>query len=243
MNLKFVSCSGANEHTKIDSLLSLLSDFPTKAEVCIQVSGKKAASGSARYWWLRALYYQTLRNDIIANFALHLNQDWVERFCAGQPPCELTEFLSWENCIGRPFFGRVQLNFKIGREQTPDPQKLINAIRKYPRIRFILSYSDNNAEFIGNLHRKRLFFDCLYDNSHGEGITPANYAPPAFDDILQGYSGGISPDNVASVLENISRVVPDDAEIFIDAEGKLKGDDGHFSLEKCRTYLENALNF
>ncbi len=241
MNLKFVSCSGANEHTGIDDLLILLSDFSPKAEACIQVSGKKASWGSARYWWLRALFYRAVMTNTVVNFALHLNQDWVEKFCAGQSVGELSEFLNWKNSVGLPFFGRVQLNFRIGREKTPDADILMRVLAQYPDVRFILSYNDSNAEFIRDLYRKGLRFDCLYDNSHGEGIMSEHYASPAFDDILQGYSGGISPENVVSVLKNISCSVSGNREIFIDAEGKLKGDNGHFCLRKCRTYLENAL--
>lgn len=243
MYLKFISCSGANEHTDIDGLLVLLSRFSKKAEACIQVSGKKCSFGSARYWWLNALYYKAMMTNVQANFALHLNQDWVERFCSGENISELSEFLGWENCAGKPFFGRVQLNFRIGREKTPDANTLMAVIAQYPEIRFILSYNDSNAEFIGNLYQKGMQFDCLYDNSHGEGISPEHYVSPVFDDILQGYSGGISSENVISVLHNISCSVSDDREIFIDAEGKLKGDDGHFCLEKCKKYIENALLF
>lgn len=243
MKLKFISCSGANEHTDIDGLLSLLSEFSEKAEACIQVSGKKASLGSARYLWLKALYEKSLIKNNQANFALHLNQDWVEKFCAGEAVEELSEFLGWKNSAGSPFFGRIQLNFRIGREKTPNPETLINVIAQHPDVRFILSFNDSNAEFIRDLYRKGLRFDCLYDNSHGEGISPESYAPPAFEDVLQGYSGGISPENVVSVLGKISRSVPADREIFIDAEGKLKGDDGHFCLQKCKMYLENATHF
>ena len=245
MELKFITFSGANEYTNLCKLYGLLSGFSIPfqevAEAGIQVSGKKASFGTARYWWLQMLY-QTFKNDAY-NFALHLNQGWVEDFCNGTPSAELSEFLSWENFQHKPFFGRVQLNFRIGREKTPDLERLLASMRKYPDVRFILSYNDDNAEFVSRLYDIGLEFDCLYDNSHGEGIEAKHYAPPAFDDVLQGYSGGISPENVVSVLNKISESVPSDREIFIDAEGKLKGDDGHFSIEKCKAYLKQALLF
>ncbi len=242
MKLKFITFSGANEYTDVDGLRGIFNVWGEKgAEAGIQVSGKKASLGTARYWWLQTLY-QTFKCDT-CNFALHLNQDWVEDFCDGTPSAELSEFLSWKNDCREPFFGRVQLNFRIGREKTPDLDCLIASMRKYPGVRFILSYNDDNAEFIHRLYDIGFEFDCLYDNSHGEGIEAAHYVPPAFDDVLQGYSGGISPENVVSVLNKISQSVSPDREIFIDAEGKLKGDDGHFSIEKCKNYLEQALLF
>lgn len=244
MKLKFITFSGANEYTDIYKFLNSLSTpLQTVAEVGIQVSGKKAFFGSARYWWLKALWLRQNPWSPSCNLALHLNQDWVEDFCNGTPSAELSEFLSWENCRCKPFFGRVQLNFRIGREKTPDLDRLLASMREYPDVRFILSYNDDNAEFIHRLYDTGFKFDCLYDNSHGEGIEADHYAPPAFDDVLQGYSGGISPENVVSVLNKISQSVPADREIFIDAEGKLKDDAGHFSIKKCKKYLEQALLF
>lgn len=244
MKLKFITFSGANEYTDIYKLLNGFSmPLQTVAEVGIQVSGKKASFGSARYWWLQTLYLRQNPWTPSCNFALHLNQDWVEDFCDGTPSAELSEFLSWKNHWCKPFFGRIQLNFRIGREKTPDLGRLLASMRKYPDVRFILSHNDDNAEFIHRLYDTGFNFDCLYDNSHGEGIEASRYAPPAFDNVLQGYSGGISPENVVSVLNNISQSVYADKEIFIDAEGKLKGEDGHLSIEKCKAYLEQALLF
>lgn len=240
MKLKFITCSGANEHTDIDELASLLSSFHNIAEVGIQVSGKKVFFGSPRYMWLKMLHYRFQSLWPRPCFALHLNQDWVENFCDGTYPTELIEFLKFRYPDGKPFFGRVQLNFKIGREKTPDLERLLASMKNYPDVRFILSYNDDNAAFIHKIYDTGFKFDCLYDCSHGEGIKASRYAEPAFEDILQGYSGGISPENVTDVLKEISQVVPYERECFIDAEGKLKGDDGHFSIEKCRHYLKTA---
>ena len=167
----------------------------------------------------------------------------MEGFCARKPSAELSQFLSWKNFCFKPFFGRVQLNFRIGREKTPDLGHLLATMKKYLNVRFILPYNDDNAEFIHKLYDTGFKFDCLYDNSHGEGIEANHYAHPAFEDVLQGYAGGIGPDNVTSVLNKISKVVPANKEIFIDAEGKLKGEDGHFSVEKCKAYLQQAMSF
>ena len=52
----------------------------------------------------------------------------------------------------------------------------------------------------------------------------------------------LSPENVSSELEKIADIVPLDAVIFVDAEGKLKGDDGHFDYAKARKYVANALS-
>lgn len=242
MKLKFITCSGANEHTNLDELVAVLASS-TKVEAGIQVSGKKASFGMARYLWIKALYCKLSQEYRLVNLALHLNQDWVEAFCSGKVVPELSEFLSWKNVLGEAFFKRVQLNFRIGREETPDLNTLMAVMTQCPDVRFILSYNESNARFIQTLHDNGCHFDCLYDNSHGEGITAERYEAPVFDDVLQGYSGGISPENVMSVLDKISQSVDDEREIFIDAEGKLKGNDGYFCIEACKKYIQHALSY
>ena len=240
MRLKTITCSGANEYTDIEELVELMQRYP-EMEVGVQVSGKKASLGSARYWWLMRL--RSALNErwtISSTVALHLNQDWVEAFCAGMVPLVVSDWLQMEVC-GRPFISRVQLNFKIGREAKPNAMILEKTIKRYPKQRFILSYNDANAEFIKELHNKyQLKFDCLFDDSFGEGIVPQQRPLPAFDDVFQGYAGGLSADNIITELKAIATQVPENREIFIDAEGKLKGEDKHFSIQKCWEFLENA---
>ena len=83
-----------------------------------------------------------------------------------------------------PFFQRVQLNFKIGREQTPDIDKLEAAIRRFPHHRFILSYNQSNQRLIRELYVRNVKFYCLFDESFGAGIIPATRDEPSFVDIL-----------------------------------------------------------
>lgn len=175
--------------------------------------------------------------------ALHLNQDWVEGFCDGIKIPELQELLSWADHQGNPIFQRVQLNFKIGRNKAPEIGRLESQMKQYPHLRFILSYNDANADLIGKIYQRRqVVFDCLFDESFGEGVAPSQRHPPVFADVIQGYAGGLSPENVSSELEKIADIVPLDAVIFVDAEGKLKGDDGHFDYAKARKYVANALS-
>ena len=239
MRLKTITCSGANEYTSFEPLIRLLSWWP-RAELGIQVSGKKAAFSTARYWWIEKLFSVTKEVDFPIHIALHVNSDWVEDFCQGYIHDELRRWLEFYNFkTGTPFIQRVQLNFKIGREKTPDLKKLSSAIKEC-RQRFIFSYCKENAAFIQKVYETGLKFDLLYDASYGEGILAEKYCPPVFPDILQGYAGGLSPENVEEHLEQINKVVPSGKSFTIDAEGKLKGPDGHFSLEKCEEYLRIA---
>lgn len=239
MRLQTITFSGPNEFTDQTELVNLTLRYP-KSEIGVQVSVKKASFGTARYWWLTALYFRCMREKKPISLALHLNSDWVENFCQGQVAPELTKMLSWRNAEDEPFVGRVQLNFKIGREKTPDLEKLIATIKQFPNQRFILSYNRENAAFIQQFYKAGQNFDLLFDSSHGEGILPEQYEKPVFKDVRQAYSGGLSADNVAEQLLKIAKAVPVGYSFGIDAEGKLKGEDGHISLKKCEKYLQEA---
>ena len=240
MKIKSIVVSGANEYTQIPSMLRIFSTYP-QAEIGVQVSGKKAQESSARYWWLNALYYAMLKTSQKIPVALHINSNWVEQFCQGAVPHEVDIWLN--HCPlnnGEPFIKRVQLNFKVGREKTPNISALCYAMSRYPEQRFILSYNEANAEIITKLYKLGVKFDCLYDGSFGEGILPNERWAPPFEDVLQGYAGGISIENVSDELDKIAKVVSPEREIFIDAEGKLKGEDGHLSLGLAGEYLRRA---
>ena len=239
MRLKTITCSGANEHTAVEPLVTMMRRYH-KAELGVQVSGAKGSFATARYWWLKVLYITLLNEKNPVAVALHINSDWVERFCQGYVAPEITEWLSLSLSDGEPFIRRVQLNFKIGRELTPNLEKMLEAIKRFPRQRFILSYNDDNADFIQKVHDAGLKFDLLFDSSHGEGILPESYHAPVFEDGAQAYSGGLSPENVEEQLWLITKSVPIGRDFSIDAEGKLKGDDRHFSIAKCEEYLKRA---
>ncbi len=243
MKLKYITCAGVNEHTDIEDLFKLYAEFPI-VEFGIQVSGRKCNYATPRWAWLKQLYAEVLNRKVALPLALHLNQDWVLGFCNGQVPAPLQELLSWNNHLQKPMFQRVQLNFKIGRDPKPDFMMLENMIKQHGRQRFIFSYNDANALFINNFHaRNGAIFDCVYDDSFGEGILPKFRKSPAFGDVLQGYAGGLSPENVAEELNKIAKVLPEKSQFYLDAEGRLKGEDGHISAEKCKAFINNALQW
>ena len=238
MRLSTIVLSGANEHTDAQAIISLCKNCSYLAELGIQVSGEKAYYSSGRYWWLQLLCHLATP-DI--NIALHLNKDWVEDFCAGKIPPELETFLALSHPDGSPKIKRIQLNFKIGREKKPDLYTLLSTMKRYARHDFILSYNDSNQGFIRQIRESGFKIGALlYDSSFGEGIAPSKRPAPVFNDVYQGYAGGLSLDNVVAELEKIDTVVPPGKSFFIDAEGKLKGEDGHLSLEKCKIFLTRA---
>jgi len=245
--LKFITCSGVNENISDVGELFVLSQKYPQIEFGVQVSGRKCSFNSERFKWIRDILRYSLVNCLPINMSLHINQDWVEGLCQGQIVDELLELLNMRTFNKKLLFKRVQLNFRIGREKDPNFDKLYKILSDYSTFerRFILSYNDFNVQIIKELYKEGVHFDCLYDTSFGEGITPVSRNAPAFADfdILQGYAGGISPDNVKDELKKIAEVVPTERAFFIDAEGKLKNSNGIVSLKKCEQYVINALEW
>jgi len=244
--LKFITCSGVNEFTDIGQMLELADKYPM-VEFGIQVSALKCSCDTPRYWWIKAIQNELFKHKRKLNLALHINQSWVENLCQGILEPEVFELLHLTDIDDEPLFKRIQLNFRIGRDKTPNFEALIQVMQEYSAEgrRFILSYNSANADFIDKIYAFGIRFDCLFDTSYGEGILPSSREKPAFDDfaILQGYAGGFSPDNVIDELLKIEQVMPQNREFFIDAEGRLKNSDGVVCLSKCEQYLKKALQW
>ena len=242
LEIKYVTCSGTNETTNVYQLVNLLQFFPL-AEIGVQVSAEQCLQKVGRLEWIRALEVQVRREKMEINAALHVNNGWVADLGQGIIAPELLELLKMKGIDGRPFFRRVQLNFKVGREQTPDLRKLGNLLEDFPQHRFILSYNDSNKALIEQLYERGRDFDLLYDGSFGKGITPDTRPAPIWPGVLQGYAGGIGPDNVSKTLDDIYanwKLKPNYAGVYIDAQRRLEDNEGHFDLRLCSAYLREV---
>lgn len=241
MILKYITCSGANEHTNIDDLLALAKEYPMM-EIGIQVSDKKVMENPARFDWIAALHEKVVAQKLAPNIAMHVNGNWVQQFASRAMIPELDYFLNLCNGRKRWLVKRLQINFLIDNDYRIEFGRFCQAMTDCAARPIVLPYNEKNAVFIHRLHDKSMKFDCLYDSSHGEGVLPQQLQAPVFKDRLQGYSGGLSAENVAEQLQKLSHVVKPKCVIYIDAEGKLKGNDGHLDLQKCKAYIENALS-
>lgn len=241
MVVNYVTCSGTNEFTDIKEMCELMNAYPL-SEIAVQVSEKQSPAGSARLDWVRALAAYLTENQLSINAALHVNRTWVEEMCRGIVVPELQELIEMQDIYDLPLFKRIQLNFKLGRDEVREDcdDTLVGLQHRLSR-RFILSYNESNKRIVHQLYLKGLRFDCLYDSSFGAGIAPDTRKAPVFTDIVQGYAGGISPDNVVAELEKIASAVensPTTGNVYIDAQKGLEDEQTHLSLEKCHRYLD-----
>ncbi len=243
MILNYVTCSGTNEFTDIRELIDLMQEYPL-GEIAVQVSEKQSPAGGARIEWVRELSAYLKDNGLSINAALHINRRWVEELCRGIVVPELQELIDLQDVDGLPLFRRLQLNFKLGRDDVhADCDETLIMLQHQIKRRFILSYNESNERLIRQLYLLGLRFDCLFDASFGAGVLPDTRRAPVFSDILQGYAGGITPDNVRIELDKIANAVTNAAflgNIYIDAQKGLEDEQTHLSLEKCRRYLFNA---
>jgi len=243
MKLDYITCSGTNEYTKIEGLLDLLSAYPL-AEIGVQVSSEKCSFYSPRMAWINALSRAVKSHRQNIQAALHINLDWVEEIGQGNIVFALQYLLGLKNADDSyPLFQRIQLNFKINREKTPDVDKLASVINSLPDRRFILSYNESNAALIKLLYYRGVTFDCLFDSSFGQGLAPEQLQEPVFSDTLHGYAGGITPDNVQTILNQIDDIYRHKDglyNVYIDAQKGLEDENTHLDLQKCSTYLQNA---
>ena len=241
MKLYKITISGANEHTDIKELTKLIAKGENRfhTELGIQISPTKASYDSERYKWLMELHrYAACDCHCFIETALHVNPGWVEQVCAGLMPVEMIKFMELRGYDGGIRVRRIQLNFLIGREPAPDMRKLHWVIEHYDRFSFILPYNEANRNFIQEFYRRYgKCFHLLYDESHGEGKSPQQWQPAVYPLIPQGYSGGLSPDNIGQALDSIVANNKPDTKMWVDAEGKLKGDDGHLSLAKADAFM------
>ena len=237
MFLKTIVCSGINEKNDINDAIEFLKKYKS-AELGVQCSPRKAGYQTPRFEWLKELLGKLNEQKIENKVALHLNEGFAVSFCDGKVPDEISDLLSVGSTVGR-----LQLNFKIGREtfasrSIPDIKTLQKAMKTVAPHPIILSTSQPNLSFIHKAHHQGMKFDVLFDDSFGEGVAPDMRKPPLFNDVFQGYAGGLSPENVAEEVAKIDKLAK--GSVFIDAEGKLK-QDGKFSFSKAEKFVQNAL--
>lgn len=243
IKFNYITCSGTNEFTDIKGIVDLMKEFEC-GEIAVQVSEKQSPAGGARIEWVRELAAYLNDHRIVINAALHINRTWVEQMCRGIVVPELQEMIDLRNIYDMPLFRRLQLNFKLGRDDVHDDcGDTLMMLQQRIERHFILSCNESNERLIRQLYLKGLRFDCLFDSSFGAGITPDTRRAPIFNDIMQGYAGGITPDNVCAELDKIARAVensPSLGHIYIDAQKGLEDKQTHLSLGKCYHYLQRA---
>jgi len=258
MNIVKVSMVGANENLSVKDTIEFLRTYPM-VEIGIGVSRGKGAIGTARFDYVMSLLHEYMEKYIpgtTGTIALHINGNgkdgisgWPAMVSRGIMPGDLSQMMAFPNMS-------IQLNHLGYDFSIKDAQDLVNSRTLWqeiaPKSRLILSYCSRTDKyvraFMGAMGEKAngdLKCDILYDASFGGGKMSAQYAAPLYPGIRQGYAGGLGPDNIDAELEKIRAVQTDpNAEIWIDAEGKLQTDNKKtLDLTKAERFYKKIMDF
>lgn len=230
------------EYNEIDDIIDLGKRYPM-AEFAIQAHPSKFSAHMPRYVWFDTLLHAASVGNM--NLAMHINAEWRTALCHGKIPYEIKRMWDLKRTDNTSVIGRVQININGGKDSFRFyADRVADIIRAYPGIKFIFQYTPRQHARIERLNAEKVPFDLLFDASGGRGISPEKWDAPILPKHRMGYSGGLSPENVAENLNKINLVVPANYKTWIDAEGKLKDPDTkQFDIVRAEKYIQNALRW
>lgn len=242
MNLKYITCSDPRNYNTIYELFDLW-DIDPRVEIAVQMHPGKVSPDTERYKWIRALVDSLYIRKPEYNLAIHVNNDWCDDICNGVIPNALEPLFNASSYYkSRPLVQRIQLNMPQKTAENFNAKKLKPVIDSYNDKEFIIQYKPTTVAAVDALHKSGAKFSLLFDESGGTGRDAGVWRAPIFPgQHPMGYSGGMSPENVADNLTKIKSVAGAHA-IWIDAEGKLKRDD-KFDVARAKQYIQNALRW
>lgn len=243
MNIKYITCSDPRNHNSHDELFDLWRMDP-RVEIAVQMHPGKVSADTERYKWIKQLVEKLQDYPFVSrtcNLAIHVNNNWCDDICNGKIPDELKPlFRARYKSTFKHIIGRIQLNMPQKTADNFNPQKLKPVIDFYDKQDFIIQYNARTKDAVDELHKTGAKFQLLFDASGGRGIDVTTWCAPVFPGKhMQGYSGGLSQENVAENLNKIA-MVAGNYSIWTDAEGKLKTDD-KFDPMRAKQYITNAL--
>lgn len=244
MKLRYITCSDPRENISVPSLINFTEKYPI-SELGIQAHPGPMSYKGRRYGWFNQIMFVSGNMPTPPNIALHINYEWCDCMCRGIIPIELQKWINARNDITKePVIKRIQLN--IGdNTRSFNPLALANLIKNHKDQEFILPYNKNTSAQIAQLKSTGVRFSLLFDNSYGTGISPDEWQKPVYEDVPNGYAGGLGPGNVEIQLKKINKILPADYETWIDAEGRLRDiyDTQNFSLGLAERYMSEAIKW
>jgi len=242
MKLRYITCSDPREHNSIKSIIDL-AHLP-HAEIAVQCHPSKMSEGMERNIWFNKFAQEIIQTSRI-NLAIHINSEWSNEICTkGTIPDIILNWINIYKSNNVPLIKRIQLNMSQNTANNLKPKKLAKIIHDFPKHEFIMQYNPKTKQAIEKLDRTGANFSILFDESGGQGISPASWQKPIKNHPV-GYSGGISVNNLIQNLNNIQKLVDNDQDVWIDAEANLKTqtlfeEKPLFDTELAKAYVRRA---
>lgn len=222
--LKKVTFSGIDKHTKVSDLKKLYEKYPF-VEFVFLYSSQANLKGVGRY-----------PNPVILKGYKKAGLPMALHLC-GKIAHDLVHDSNWsvvykELAGYMDLFERIQLNIpktkKFSREMTfPEDKQII--IQLHEGTEALLECYKHLPNVIG-----------FQDASGGHGIAAEEWMLPETTPF--GYAGGINPENVIDVVEDLNIICEED--FWIDMETGIRTDD-RFDITKCeeicKKLTENGL--
>jgi hypothetical protein len=228
-----VTITGADDSIKPEELLPLTEKYP-HVEWGILLS--QTSEGRHRFptWaWMRQLLALTEHHPDL-QLSGHLCGRWVREICKG----------NWSFLDERPdisvMFRRFQLNFHAQVHKLDKPA-FIKGLQD-PRLegkQFIFQLDDVNNDILEVAADAGINAVPLFDTSGGAGRLPVAW-PHVTKGRYTGYSGGLAPKNIATVMPEILKVCGE-GPIWIDVETRVRSaGDAQFNMTQVQEFIENA---
>jgi hypothetical protein len=247
MRLDRVTITGAGDEVSVGALADLSLEFPF-VEWGILLSSKRA--GEPRYpggAWIGSLVRAIQRQpgEYFGQLSGHLCGE-LSRFAYEDGELDCLHGLE-------KAFRRFQLNgFKVGSTTVDALERFMGTVARSevmysrPRVEIILQANNDTAPVFAVVARRLSDDDgrmvsILDDSSMGRGLAPegARTLPPS--GVQMGYAGGITRENVESVLVKISGLDGGGQKPFwIDLESGARDEEGRFDLGRVRDILRKA---
>ena len=224
-----ISFAGIDEHTNINDLIKL-TEYGEQHDITVEfgvlLSGRNGEEGNNRY---PSIDYMKELADKGLNLSLHL---------CGKHTGELMKHGTLEGVkelLGRELFNsfqRIQVNV-VGRK-TKAPFLDVEGKEIIIQMNTNEKYSNSRLEnYISGKNGKVVF---LSDTSGGKGKSGSYQC---YGTSWQGYAGGITPENVLDVIEEVN-AISQGGEYWLDLESGCRENEW-FSVDKCRIIIDEVL--
>lgn len=204
---EFITFTGADDRTSIEGMAALSGKYPIEWGILFSQSRQGIDRRYPGGDAQSRFAWSGLR------MAAHLCGSYSNHIMSGhriEPPVDLG------------IFDRIQVN-----HSDPMPMRLVELQKGWgPRC---IAQTRSASGF----PTYNLLVDWLFDASGGRGIAPTAWPP--YPGRLVGYAGGIGPDNVLNVIEEIGASGP----YWLDMESKIRTDNW-LDLDLCRAVCEKV---
>lgn len=141
-------------------------------------------------------------------------------------------------------FSRTQVNFNAAREKFT-PEDIREMMRGWYETMDgnIITQLNKNNDWVHRViqtgeHSVVRPHQILHDASGGRGEGPAQWQQPVAG-VLNGYAGGLNPNNVGATLDALSEMIPE-GYVWIDMESGVRDENDQLDMTKVQYILHEV---